>query len=69
MTTPGGAGTLCVRTFPSARRIGFSHRVGVSSVYLAPARRFAPVLCCSVFLMYVPSALPGDLYVRQMGDA
>src|SRR5215218_9215168 len=45
MTTPGGAGTLCVRTFPSARRIGFSHRVGVSSVYLAPALRSAPPRC------------------------
>ena len=26
--------------------------------YRAPALRFAPVLCCRVFLMYAPSALP-----------
>ena len=56
MTIPGGAGTLCKRTdnFLRARRIGFYHGVGASTEppLGAPTLRFAPVLCCRVFLMY-----------------
>ena len=35
--------------------------------YRAPALRFAPVLCCRVFLMYVPSALRGFIHKTKMG--
>jgi hypothetical protein len=43
MTTPGGAGTPTRHSnLLRARRTGFSHRVGVSSVYLAPAHLALP---------------------------
>jgi hypothetical protein len=44
MTTPGGAGTPLPKAQlqpPRVRRTGFSHRVGVSSGYRAPALRYA----------------------------
>ena len=42
MTVPGGTRTPQEHcNFLRARHTGFSHRVGVSSVYLAPTLRFA----------------------------
>jgi hypothetical protein len=56
MTTPGGARTTTYSyNSPRARRTGFYHGVGVSSVYLAPALRFAPSRCPKPSLTPTPA--------------
>jgi hypothetical protein len=72
MTTPGGAGTYPMRkrSFLRARRIGFTHRVGVCLVCFPPALRFAPPRCpwhspTPVYLMY-RQGIPVELYIRNI---
>ena len=61
MTTPGGAGTLCMRTdnFLRARRIGLYHGVGAPTAPSpgAPALRFAPPRYPKPSLALTPAVL------------